>query len=140
MAQVLRDELQTGFHRFRNYVFGYFVGDFITPDHVRYYPHVVKSKSGKVLSLRKPILVEQDQRTFQQSEIININRNTDKMVVTYEGKHMRYLPALWRLRQAFERTFKGKIEVYDAVSLKPIEDHADTCPSTRYLVIAQKTK
>jgi SAM-dependent methyltransferase/predicted metal-dependent enzyme (double-stranded beta helix superfamily) len=119
---------------------GYFVGDFITPDHVRYYPHVVKSKSGKVLSLRKPVLVEQDQRTFQQSEIININRNTDKMIVTYEGKHMRYLPALWRLRQAFEKAFKGKVEVFDAVSLTPVENHADTCPSTRYLVIAQKGK
>ena len=33
---------------------GYFIGDFITPDHIRCYAHVVQSASERMISLRQP--------------------------------------------------------------------------------------
>ncbi len=117
---------------------GLFFGDFITPDHIRIYPHVIKSKSGNIISLRNPVLIEQENFTFQQSEILNVSRANDKILITNEGKHLRFLPPMWRLRQKFEHAFKGRVDLYDAVTLKPIGDQADTCPSTRYLLVAQK--
>ncbi|MEC7640928.1 MAG: methyltransferase domain-containing protein [Nitrospinota bacterium] len=119
---------------------GFFMGDFITPDHIRWYPHVIRSQSGEVISLRNPQLVEKGNRTYQESEIINVSRRTDKMIITHEGKHLRFMPPLWRLRQRFQAAFKGPVDVYDAVTLEPIHDNADTCPSTRYLIIAQKKR
>lgn len=117
---------------------GYFFGDFITPDHIRTYPHVIRSKTGNVISLRNPVLIEEGNRTFQQSEILNVSRNNDRLLITNEGKHLRFLPPMWRLRQEFQKAFKGRVDIYDAVTLKPIGDKADTCPSTRYLLVAQK--
>ncbi len=117
---------------------GYFFGDFITPDHIRIYPHVIRSQSDSVISLRQPLLIERGNSTYQQSEIINVNRQSGKLLVTHEGKHVRFLPSLWRLRKLFERTFEGPVDVYDAVTLKPIERKADTCPSTRILIVAQR--
>ena len=117
---------------------GYFFGDFITPDHIRTYPHVIKSNTGNVLSLRHPVLIERDNYTFQQSEILNVNRSNGKLLITNEGKHLRFLPPLWRLRQRFEQAFKGKVDIYDAVTLDPIGPKADTCPSTRYLIVAHR--
>ena len=117
---------------------GYFFGDFITPDHIRTYPHVIQSKTGNVISLRHPVLIEEGNYTFQQSEILNVSKNNDRLLITNEGKHLRFLPPMWRLRQEFEKAFKGKVDIYDAVTLKPIGAKADTCPSTRYLLVAQK--
>jgi cysteine dioxygenase len=117
---------------------GYFFGDFITPDHIRTYPHVIQSKCGNVLSLRNPLLIERENYTFQQSEVLNVSRKTGQLTITNEGKHLRFLPPLWRLRQAFEEAFKGKVDIYDAVTLDPIGPKADTCPSTRYLIVAHK--
>ena len=114
----------------------YFIGDFITPDHIRTYPHVIQSE--KVISLRNPVLVEKSNLTFQESEIINVSRNTDKLIVTHEGKHQRFMPSLLRLRHLFQRVFKARVDVYDAVTLNPIDEKADTCPSTRYLIVASK--
>ena len=108
----------------------------ITPDHIRTYPHVIQSE--KVISLRNPVLVEKGNLTFQESEIINVSRNTDKLMITHEGKHLRFMPSLLRLRHLFQRMFKGRVDVYDAVTLKPISEKADTCPSTRYLIVASK--
>ncbi len=118
---------------------GYFFGDFITPDHIRTYPHVIRSKTGDIISLRNPVLIEEGNYTFQQSEILNVSRNNDRLLITNEGKHLRFLPPMWRLRQEFEKAFKGKVDIYDAVTLKPIGAKADTCPSTRYLLVAQKS-
>ena len=117
---------------------GYFFGDFITPDHIRTYPHVIRSKSRNVISLRNPVLIEEGNYTFQQSEILNVSRNNNRLLITNEGKHLRFLPPMWRLRQEFEQAFKGQVDIYDAVTLKPIGAKADTCPSTRYLLVAQK--
>jgi len=110
----------------------------ITPDHIRSYPHVMHSSSGNVLSLRDPVLIEQDDYTFQQSEILNVSRSNGRLRITNEGKHRRFLPPMRRLRQEFAKSFKGKVDTYDAVTLNPIGPEADTCPSTRYLIVAQK--
>jgi predicted TPR repeat methyltransferase len=116
---------------------GYFVGDFITPDHIRTYSNVQFSEDGKILSLRTPKLVEIDNYIYQRSEIINVNCSGDKMRITHEGEHDRFLPALSRVRAYFEESF-GQVDIYDAISLQAIEKGRDTCASTRYLVVAKK--
>ncbi|MCB9265953.1 MAG: methyltransferase domain-containing protein [Lewinellaceae bacterium] len=117
---------------------GYFVGDFITPDHIRWYPNVMFSDDKKVISLRTPRLVEDNGRVFQESEIININFRDGEMELNYAGKHLRFLPPLHRIRTYFERAFGGQVDLYDAHSLELIPDWADSCPSTRYVVVAKK--
>ena len=114
---------------------GFFFGDFITPDHVRWYPHVIEG--ANVISLRQPVLVEREFNTFQQSEIINISRLHDHFSVTYEGKHLRYLPSMGKVKALFEKHF-SHVELYDAVSLQKVPSDGETTPSTRYLLIAGK--
>ncbi len=117
---------------------GYFIGDFITPDHIRWYPNVVYSADRRVISLRTPELIEAGGSVFQESEIINISFLDDYMRVTYAGKHRRFLPPINRVRTYFERHFRGQVDLYDAVTLEAIPEWADTCKSTRYLVVARK--
>lgn len=115
---------------------GYFVGDFITPDHIRWYPNVLISEDEQIISLRTPQLIEDNGRMFQESEIINIDFRDEQMQVSYAGKHKRFLPPLHRVRLAFEQHF-DEVMLYDAHSLKPIPEWADSCTSTRYVVIAK---
>lgn len=117
---------------------GWFIGDFITPDHIRWYPNVFFSADGKVISLRTPHLVEDGGALFQESEIINISFQQGHMEVTDAGRHRRYLPALHRVRRSFEQAFGGPVQLFDAHSLAPIPADADSCASTRYIVMAQK--
>ena len=117
---------------------GYFFGDFITPDHIRWYPNVMHSTSGDIISLRTPELIEKDNYMYQCSSIVNVSKKTGKMRITNEGRHERFLPPLRKVRQLFEQAFDGGVEVYDAVSLQPIPEDADTCTSTRYLVVAKR--
>jgi SAM-dependent methyltransferase len=117
---------------------GYFIGDFITTDHIRWYPNVIFSEDKQTISLRTPELIEEEGLMYQRSEIINIQVQGEQLRVTYAGKHKRYLPPVNRMRAYFEKAFGGKVELYDAISLKPIQEWADSCQSTRYLVIAQK--
>ncbi|CAI2717196.1 methyltransferase domain-containing protein [Nitrospina watsonii] len=117
---------------------GHFVGDFITPDHIRVYPHVIRSKCGKVISLRQPELIEDGGHLFQRSAILNVSRLHGTLQLTDEGRHRRTLPPLARVRGWFEDAFGGRVDVFDAVTLDPIAPSADTCWSTRYLIIAHK--
>jgi len=117
---------------------GYFVGDFISPDHIRWYPNLMYSADKQVISLRTPRLVEDKGRVFQESEIININFSDGEMELNYAGKHLRFLPPLHRIRTYFERAFGGRVGLYDAHSLELIPDWADSCQSTRYIVVARK--
>lgn len=117
---------------------GWFLGDFITPDHIRWYPNVLYSADKKIISLRTPSLIEDQGRTFQESEIINVDFSGEQLVVNYAGKHKRFLPPLHRVRKYFEAAFGGQVKLYDAHSMEIIPNEADTCPSTRYVVIAQK--
>ncbi|MBK8489387.1 MAG: methyltransferase domain-containing protein [Saprospirales bacterium] len=117
---------------------GYFLGDFITPDHIRWYPNLVYADDQQTLSLRNPTLIEQEGHIFQESEIINVRFQEGKMRVSYSGKHRRFLPPLHRVRGYFENAFGGKVDLYDAVTLAPIPETADSCVSTRYIVVAQR--
>ncbi len=117
---------------------GYFIGDFITPDHIRWYPNVMYSNDKKIISLRTPRLVEEKGSMFQYSEITNVDLSKEQMSINYAGEHRRFLPPIVRMRTYFERSFGGRVELYDAVSLEPIPEWADSCQSTRYIVMAQK--
>lgn len=117
---------------------GYFFGDFITPDHIRWYPNVMHSASGDIVSLRTPELIEKDNYMYQCSTIVNVSKKTGKMRITNEGKHERFLPPLRKVRQLFQDAFDGGVDIYDAVTLQPIPEDADTCASTRYLVVAKR--
>lgn len=85
------------------------------------------------------MLVEEEGRVFQESEIINIHFAGDEMEVTYAGKHRRYLPPMNRVRAYFERAFGDQVRLFDAVSMEEIPDWADSCKSTRYVLIAKKS-
>lgn len=115
---------------------GYFIGDFITPDHpVRAYPNVLRSK--QVFLLRTPLIVEKTHNIFQQTKLINVSKLHGEFRITYEGEHTRYLPSLWKLRYLFKKYF-ARVEFFDAMTLEPLGVEDDTSPSTRYLVFAQK--
>lgn len=141
VLQYLQPEyLETAVHNIAKQINsgGYFIGDFITPDHIRWYPHVVVSDDQNLISLRQPRLIEKNGKMFQESEIINLNFTDERMNITYSGKHKRFLPAMNRIRTYFEHAFGGFVDLFDAVTLNPIPDHADSCASTRYLVVAKK--
>ena len=117
---------------------GYFIGDFITPDHIRWYPNVIHAADEAVVSLRTPRLIEENGRMYQESEIVNINFMNSEMEISYAGRHKRFLPPMNRMRAYFEKAFKGKVALYDARNLELISDWADSCPSTRYIIVAEK--
>jgi SAM-dependent methyltransferase len=119
---------------------GYFVGDFITPDHIRWYPNVMYSEDKQIISLRTPELVEEDGRVFQASDIVNLDYRSGQLQVHYAGRHRRFLPPLHRVRQYFQDAFGGEVTLYDALSLQEIPEWADSCPSTRYVVVARKAE
>lgn len=116
---------------------GYFLGDFITPDHIRWYPNVIYGPENRVISLRTPILIEENGASFQESEIVNINTLEGLMHVHHAGKHKRFLAPIFRIRSYFEKHFQS-VDLYDAVDLKPIGAYDDSCASTRYIVVARK--
>jgi SAM-dependent methyltransferase len=116
---------------------GVFFGDFIAPDHIRWYPNVLITEN--VISLREPSLIEVNNHSYQSSEIINLNKLNNTIQISYEGIHKRYLPPIMRVYSIFKEAFGGEVQIFDAISLEKIEKNEDTCPSTRYLVVAQKS-
>jgi hypothetical protein len=116
---------------------GYFLGDFITSDHIRWYPRVIISAKEDVISLRNPELIEVEGAMFQESEIFNLHCRDGKLRIHYAGKHRRFLPPMHRVRGYFEKYF-SEVSLFDAHSLQELPDIADTCPSTRYVVLARK--
>jgi SAM-dependent methyltransferase/predicted metal-dependent enzyme (double-stranded beta helix superfamily) len=119
---------------------GYFVGDFITPDHIRWYPNVMYSENKDVMSFRSPRIIESEPYNIQESEIINISFLTREMYAFYAGKHRRILPSIKNVAELFETHFGTVPSLHDAVTLKAIEHDDETCESTRYLVIVKKEK
>ncbi len=117
---------------------GYFVGDFITSDHIRWYPNVLYSTDKKIISLRTPRVFEREGKTYQESEIINMNFNKGSFEVYYAGKHLRYLPEISTLRKTFENCFE-EVKLFDPFTLLPVPHDAKTTNSTRYVVFAGKT-
>ena len=118
---------------------GLCVGEFISQDHIRWYPNVVFSENGLVVSLRSPTLVEKGSYTYQESEIINVSR-IDGLRITHEGVHRRFVISPRRAAEVFRQTFGDDVQVFDAVSCEEISDLSQTCKSTRYVVCARRTR
>jgi cysteine dioxygenase len=119
---------------------GYFIGDFITPDHIEWYPNLMTSENRDVFSFRSPRIVESEPYDKQESEIINLSFLTGEMHVYHAGRHLRILPSIAQVVTLFERYFHSTATVLDAVSLQPIDKGAMTCNSTRYVIIVKKEK
>ena len=117
---------------------GFFFGDFITPDHIRWYPNLMTSSDSTILSLRTPQLKESEGRMYMESHIINLDFSRDTVFINDAGSHLRHLPAMHRVRTLFEKYFTGSVHLYDAYSLQEIASHADSCASTRYFIVARK--
>lgn len=117
---------------------GWFVGDFITLDHIRWYPNVMYNKTKDIISLRTPRLIEKEGKTYQESEIINLDFRGKLIDVNYAGKHSRYLAPIIRIREYFKKHFNSDPILLDAYSLKEINKESDTCNSTRYVLIVKK--
>jgi len=116
---------------------GQFFGDFITSDHIRKYPNVFYSTDRQIASFRTPRLIEKDNYMYQRSRLFNLNTTTGEMRITYEGEHDRFLAPMSRVIASFEQHF-SEVDLYDALSLEKINTAKDTCPSTRYVVVARK--
>ncbi|MGF1577949.1 MAG: methyltransferase domain-containing protein [Gemmataceae bacterium] len=118
---------------------GLCIGEFITQDHIRWYPNLVIAEDDTVMSLRNPTLKERDGYTYKESEIINVSR-AKRMRITHEGTHRRFMVSPRRVHEVFEKSFARKLEMFDAISFAPIPLTNETCPSTRYLICAQNSK
>mmetsp|Transcript_4300 Transcript_4300/g.7695 ORF Transcript_4300/g.7695 Transcript_4300/m.7695 type:complete len:647 (-) Transcript_4300:158-2098(-) len=118
---------------------GYFVTDFITPDHIRWYPNLMISADRKTFSLRTPQLIQKDYQMYQRSDIINVTWDTEdgSLKINDSGLHQRWLAPMSRIIEAIEKHFP-RVRVFDAVTMEELPRHADTSPSTRYVVIANK--
>jgi SAM-dependent methyltransferase/predicted metal-dependent enzyme (double-stranded beta helix superfamily) len=116
---------------------GLCIGELISQDHIRWYPNVVFSEDGLVVSLRAPTLVEKNGFTYQESEIINVSR-IDRLRVTHEGIHRRFVASPHRVGKIFRNTFGEDVRVFDAVSFEEIPEASQTCTSTRYVVCARR--
>ena len=138
---VGNEKLEEAIHKTANIIKtnGYFLGDFITPDHIRWYPNILKSEDNQVISLRTAKLVEDQGHMFQESEIVNVHFTEERMHIRNAGKHYRFLPPMNRVRAYFEEAFGARVALFDAISLEKLSPKADSCPSTRYFVIAQKS-
>ncbi|MEC8835642.1 MAG: methyltransferase domain-containing protein [Bacteroidota bacterium] len=117
---------------------GFFFGDFITPDHIRWYPNLMRSSDSTIISLRNPKLKESEGRMYMESHIINLDFSKETVFINDAGSHLRHLPAMHRVRALFEKYFTGSVHLYDAYSLREIAPHADSCASTRYFIVAKK--
>merc|ERR1712232_1098848 len=99
----------------------------------------MRSQDGLTASLRSPFLIEEDSRMFMCSDIINITWDTPdgSLRINDSGVHRRWLAPMQRILGAFEKHYSS-VRLLDAHSLETLPLHADTCPSTRYVVIARK--
>ncbi len=116
---------------------GLCIGEFITQDHIRWYPNLVVAADDTVMSLRNPSLKERDGYTYQESEIINVSRS-ERMRITHEGTHARFMVSPRRVHEVFLKFFGEKLELFDAISFGPIPLTKETCQSTRYVIVARK--
>jgi SAM-dependent methyltransferase/predicted metal-dependent enzyme (double-stranded beta helix superfamily) len=117
---------------------GHFIGDFVSPDHIRSYLNFIQNDDKTVISLRTPKLIEKQHRTYQSSEIINISIIDGQLRINYEGVHERYLPSIKKVKELFQ-IVGFNVQLYDALSLEKLHSEAETSPSTRYFMIAHKT-
>ena len=117
---------------------GYFIGDFVIPDHDRAYANVNYSEDQKIVSLRNAEIIEENGLLYHRSKVINVDFSGDLMQVHCSKPQDRFLPPVNRVRAYFEEAFGKEVQLFDAVSLAPLSEWADSCASTRYIVIAKK--
>ena len=91
-----------------------------------------------MISLRTPRLRERDGKMYQESSIVNMDFRGDRVFLNDAGTHSRHLPPMSRVRALFEKCFGGEVKLYDALSMAELPDDADTCASTRYVVMAER--
>ncbi len=116
---------------------GLCISEFITQDHIRWYPNVVFSEGDMVVSLRNPSLHERGGFTYQHSEIFNISR-LGPLRVTHEGVHKRFLVSPGRLYKLFQQHSPGSISLFDAHTFEPLSPGIETCPSTRFVICVRR--
>ena len=117
---------------------GHSIAEFITYDHVRWYPNVIYSEDDLVVTLRTPTLHEADGFTYQESNIINVSR-IDGMRITHEGVHRRFLLSPHHAFRVFRSCFGENVRMFDAINLTPMSEKQETCASTRYVIVAKRT-
>ncbi|MEM1220232.1 MAG: class I SAM-dependent methyltransferase, partial [Bacteroidota bacterium] len=137
---VNHEELQSAIEKAASIIKrgGYFVGEFVSPDHSRNFSNIQYSSDQQIVSLRQGELVEKEGLVYHRSQVTNIDFNKGKMTVEPCTSTDQFLPPLHRVRTYFEKAFAGRVDLFDAVTLDPIAETADSCTSTRYIVIAQK--
>ncbi|MEM8866292.1 MAG: hypothetical protein AAGF31_12170, partial [Planctomycetota bacterium] len=86
---------------------------------------------------REPTLFERGGYTYQENEIINVSR-TDGMRITHEGQHRRFMASTRRLREVFAKHFGDQVTAFDGKTFEEVPAESETCPSTRYVICAQK--
>lgn len=116
---------------------GLCISEFISVDHVRWYPNVIISEDDTVISLRNPTLTERNGCTYQENEIININR-LNGLRITYESTHRRFLCSSRTARDVIATVFGNEPTVFDSITLDEIPVHQETCNSTRYTVCVRR--
>ena len=117
---------------------GYFVGDFIPPDHIDWYPHILFSQDEKVISIRNPHIIDAAPFAIQESEIVNIDSRSATINYHYAGTHQRILPSILYMRSLFQQHFGPEVNIYDAVDLQAVMPGDNSCKSKRYVIIAKK--
>lgn len=117
---------------------GYFIGEFVTPDHHRNFTNVLFSEDQKIISLRDAKVTEKGGLLYHRTKVINVDFTGELMEVHCSKPQDHFLPPLHRVRMYFEEAFDGEVQLFDAVTLAPISEWADSCASTRYILIAQK--
>ncbi len=117
---------------------GYFVGDFIPPDHIDWYPHILFSQDEKIISIRNPHIIDATPFAFQESEIVNIDTSSATINYHYAGTHRRILPSIPYMRALFQQHFGPEVDIYDAVDLQTVLPGDSSCKSKRYVIIAKK--
>ncbi|MEM9702344.1 MAG: hypothetical protein AAF907_07860, partial [Planctomycetota bacterium] len=116
---------------------GLCITEFITQDHLRWYPNVVFSEGDMVVSLRNLTLRERGGFTYQDSEIVNISR-LGRLRISHEGTHRRVLVSPRRLFDLFTAQFGDDVTVFDAHSFEELSPDQETCPSTRFVICARR--
>ena len=96
---------------------------------------------------RRGVRLSQAAFAVGQSAVVNERRLTSHIAclspfyfifVLFCVGYLRYLPTMDHVYRVFEwASPRGGVQMFDAVSLDPLGVGADTCESTRYLVVAR---
>lgn len=115
---------------------GYFIADFITPDSLRNYSPVLISEN--MISFRDTNLIEEKNNLYQETRVINVIRPGDRVSVSNEGRTLRYLPSMWKVRYYLKKLLGGDVDFYDANNLQKLKIRDETASTGRYVAVVRK--